>query len=295
MKKWLVWLTLAVMLFSFAAFPAAAEEPPAQEIPAEEIPDTEFSEENEGTVEVVTDPEAAAEIMEEDEGEDAEAFIPDELEKTIFGKDDRVTVKASSYPYSTVAYMVVKAQCGCSWVGTGFMVSKNRMLTAAHCMVCHTHGKWAKNLTLYFGHTSRKKYVYKYSGKWYAWSGDLFSNKAYRVDYDFACVRLYKDVGKKTGWLKPAWSASDRELNGKWVTVAGYRDGKLKAAAGSIATVWEHHLGYTIDTLAGSSGGPVFDSDYRVYGINIAGSDTENIAFRIDDWVKDAYNKANKK
>lgn len=292
MRKWLAWIIAVTLVFSFLAMPVLAEEDAPEEDAVTEIPEEEFSEENEGVVELA---EEGGELPEDDEDEDEEAFIPEELDKTIFGSDDRVNVKASSYPYSAIAYMVVKAQCGCSWSGTGFMVSKNRMLTAAHCLVCTRHGKWAKNLTLYFGRTSAKKYVYKYSGKWYAWAGDTFPNKSYRTDWDYACVKLYKNVGDKTGWLKPVWKSKDSELKSTWITVAGYRDGKLKAAAGTVTPIGSNHLGYTIDTQPGSSGGPVFDADYKVYGINIAENNTNNVGYRINSLVKDAYKKSNKK
>ena len=110
MRKWLAWIIAVTLVFSFLAAPALAEEDAVTEIPEEE-----FSEENEGVVELA---EEGGELPEDDEDEDEEAFIPEELDKTIFGSDDRVNVKASSYPYSAIAYMVVKAQCGCSWSGT---------------------------------------------------------------------------------------------------------------------------------------------------------------------------------
>ncbi len=294
MKRWLIWLTTIVMLFSFMALPAMAEENPEEGEITQEVPDEEFSEENEGSVGILEDAEPAEELPEEDEDDGTEAYAPDDLEKTIFGKDDRFSVKPSNYPYSAIAYMEVTAQCGCSWAGTGLMVNKHRMLTAAHCLVCTKHGKWAKNLKLYFGYSSKKKYVYKYSGKWYAWVGDTFKNKSYRMDWDYACVRLYKNVGNKTGWFKADWSASDSKLKSKWITVAGYRDGKLKAAVGTVQPYGYNHLSYTIDTLPGTSGGPIFDNDYRVYGINIAQSEVANYGYRLGDLVKYVYKKVNK-
>ena len=159
----------------------------------------------------------------------------------------------------------------------------------------HYTRKWAKNLTLYFGQSGPRKYVYKYNGKWYAWAGDTFSNNSYRSDWDYACVKLYKNVGDKTGWFGAAWNATDSSLNNKWVTLAGYRNQKLKAASGTITPSGSNHLVYTIDTEPGSSGGPIFDSNYYAYGINIASNQINNVGFRINSLVWDAYNETNKK
>ena len=145
MRKWLSWIITVLLVLSFMASPALAEDNQvtgnmAENDIVDEFPDEEFSEENMGSVELVENPGEAAGLLTEEDGVVYEAYIPQELEKTVFGRDDRVDIYASAYPYSAIANMVVKAQCGCSWSGTGFMISNNHMLTAAHCLVCTTHG-----------------------------------------------------------------------------------------------------------------------------------------------------------
>ena len=83
-----------------------------------------------------------------------------EQSRSIIGDDGRVTVgSTTSYPYSAIAYLKVSFSCGCSGVGNGFMVSKNCMLTAGHCVVCEDHGNDATSITATFGYQSSSSYV----------------------------------------------------------------------------------------------------------------------------------------
>ena len=132
---------------------------------------------NEGTVTVLDDViagwDSASDIYE------MEPFIPEDMisegsdnsdeiiEDAIFGNDGRVKViKPYKYPFSTIANMVVTAKCGDSWCGTGFMVSRDRLLTAAHVLVCPRHNAWATHIDFYFGYQNKNKYLYHYRGKW---------------------------------------------------------------------------------------------------------------------------------
>ena len=253
----------------------------------EGMPSMEPSEENNGTVEFIEDTGKSSDLLERESEE--EAWIPDNLEKAIFGKDNRKTVKnTSQYPYSAIALMLVEGECGDCWNGTGFMVSSRCLLTAAHCLVCTKHGKWAKSIDFYFGYNNSRNYLYYYSGPWHAWAGDTFPNKYYRINSDYGVVKLYKDVGNITGWFGIKWNASTSE---KKLEVAGYRYGILKYARGKVKVLGNNHLTYKIDTVQGNSGGPIFDSSYYAYGINIAESPKTNYGYRLNSIVERIYDK----
>ena len=266
---WILVLTAISMTLSFAAL---AEAP------------------GEGEVILFEPGEGVSDVLPE-ESESA-PFIPESMEKTIFGKDDRVLVNnPSAYPYSAIARLVVTGECGDTWNGTGFMVNKDRMLTASHCLVCTKHGKWAKAITFYFGYKSDKNYLYCYNGRWTAWAGNLFSDKTYSIAGDYGCIRFAKNVGDVTGWLGSRWNLPDSTLSSTYCYYAGYRDGVLRYDSGLPWTLDSEHIGFLMDTQPGNSGGPVFDSSYYAVGIIIAENDSYNVGYRMTNAVKERLDK----
>jgi V8-like Glu-specific endopeptidase len=246
-------------------------------------------EENEGTIFFLDEgevlPEDASEITEE-----SEPFIPEDVEKHIIGKDDRITVRnPRTYPYSAIAYMVIKMKCGCSITGTGFMVDKRKMLTAAHCLICPTCSQWAKTITFYFGYKSPTNYLYRYTGSWTGYVGTTFRNHRYTIMNDYGVVKFNAAVGSKTGWFGAKWNSSNKTLNNKTDYVAGYHNGILKYGKGKVFVYDAAHLKYSIDTQKGTSGGPVYNSSRYALGINIAESSVTNLAHRLTKAVYRLY------
>lgn len=207
----------------------------------------------------------------------SQPFIPeDAAEKAIIGLDNRVTIdNPSVYPYSAIAYLVVKARCGCDWTATGFMVGPDAMMTASHCVVCSDHGQTANEITAYFGYVSSKNYRYKYTKGTHYWYGTNFSNGdgtyGYNghLDWDYAYIKLQERVGDTVGWFG-LYAKSDSELELSGFELAGYRRGELKASWGVTNVYNDYRISYNNDTLAGNSGCPVFTDDYYVVAINIA-------------------------
>ncbi len=246
-----------------------------------------IAEEDEGEGTVVVLDHTDTDIPEEAALSESEPFIPNELEKTVFYPDGRTTVKSpSKFPYCAIAYMSIRGECGCTWTGSGFMVNADRLLTAAHCLVCTKHSKWAKNITFYFGYKNSRNYYYKYSGRWNAYAGNLFRDKEYTTNWDYGCVKLDKKVGNKVGWFGAHWGMSDDSLDMSFLYLAGYRDGVLKYDAGFAEALDSQHIKYKMDTQPGYSGGPVYTSDYYAVGINIAENSSYNIGYRLTTGVR---------
>lgn len=274
MKKILSFLLTMLMLLGAFSYTALAEEPGQGEVILFDI-----------------DEESAAELMEET---NEEPFIPETVEKTVFGKDDRVRIyDTSKYPYSAIAYMEVQGECGDTWTGSGFMVNKDRLLTAAHCLVCTKHGKWAKGITFYFGYKSHKNYLYRYNGRWTAWAGNVFSNKKYSTSGDFGCIKLSKNVGDVTGWLGSRWALTDSTVASTYCYYAGYRDGVLRYDSGLPWVLSSEHIAYNMDIQPGNSGGPIFDANYYAIGIIIAENSQYNTGYRLTTNVKTKLDNLN--
>ena len=243
-----------------------------------------------------SDGESNAEYKGEDISINTDSFIPDSLEdesmeRMVIGSDDRVTVKnTSAYPYSAIAYMKVHARCGCDWTCSGFMVGPRGLLTGAHCVVCSTHHKTASRITFYFGYKKKGKYFYKYDGETNYWYGTDCSGTNYS-EWDYAYIRLKKRVGDKTGWFGTA-TMSDSAISSKFLTVAGYRDGKLKYDTGFATVESPRLISYQADTEPGTSGCPVYykeNGNVYAVAINVASNTyyKKNLARRIDSWLFD--------
>lgn len=231
----------------------------------------------------------------------SDSFMPDSLEedstdRMVIGSDDRVTVKdTSAYPFSAIAYMKVHARCGCDWECSGFMVGPRGLLTGAHCLVCSTHHKTASRITFYFGYKKKGKYLYKYDGETSYWYGTDCSGSNY-TEWDYAYVRFKKRVGDKTGWFGTK-VMSDTSITSKYLTVAGYRSGKLKYDAGFAKVDSPRVISYQADTKPGTSGCPVYykeNGNTYAVAINVAQNDyyKKNIARRIDNWLFDSLEDA---
>lgn len=229
------------------------------------------------------------ETLEEGKLPESAPFIPDTLDKAVFGYDDRTTIsKPGEYPYSAVAYIEVRGKCGCDWTCSGFMISKNAMATAAHCLVCEEHNQWVDCMTMYFGYKNEKNYTYRYTDPATYWHSSSYQNGNYPVTEDYAYLKLQKNVGDKVGWFGVRHSTAPAYAEN--FIISGYRWGVLKSSYGSITPDGDKLYRYTIDTEPGYSGCPVYDSEYYAVGINICHNSSANYARRFtSDVVSDMY------
>lgn len=265
----------------------------------------------EGTV-ILLDP-PAGEPAGYFQAENTEPFVPDHVrvaclapeppaetgdegvivDGTVFNYGDaRITVEnTDEYPYSAIAYMKMCYTCGCDGTGSGFMVGPDRLLTAAHCLVCTAHSAWADRITFYFGFRDETHYLYKYDGRWTAYAGNLFKNKKYTTDWDYGCMKLEEAVGNEVGWFGYQYGVPDRTLKSTYLYIAGYRFGVLTRDGGYAVPRGRQCIEYTMDMEPGNSGSPVFTADYHAFAINIAENDKVNTGYRLTDYVIDELNK----
>ena len=220
---------------------------------------------------------------------DDEVFIDAEVFDT--GEARVIVEDTDQYPYSAIAYLEVHYTCGCDTSSTGFMVGPDRLLTAAHCLICTDHSAWADEISFYFGYKDENHYMYKYDGRWTAYVGNLFKNKKYTTDYDYGCMKLAEPVGNVVGWFGYQYGVPDRTLKSTYLYIAGYRYGVLTRDGGYAVPRGKQFIEYTMDMEPGNSGSPVFTADYHAFAINIAENDKVNTGYRLTDYVIDELNK----
>ncbi len=239
--------------------------------PAEDVED----EGGEGTIEI-----ADGSVDPEEEAVSVEGFMPDHVDKVVIGLDNRITVTyPGEYPFSAIAYIEATGKCGDKWVCSGFMVGKNCLLTAAHCMICSEHRAWAKKATFYFGFENKSNYLYKYTGDWFGRAGTTFPNNRYDAEAlqdDWCYLILDENIGEKTGWLGFNCTTGS-EIKDHSYMFAGYRDNKLRYCWGYAECCDSKVIGYTADIQPGNSGGPIFMNDNRAEAIIIAENETRQV------------------
>ena len=186
-----------------------------------------------------------------------------------------VSAQADSFNAEhAMAFMEITFTCGCSRVGTGAMIGRRGLVTAAHNLFCPEHGKEQKSCSFAFGSKSVNSAWYRYSGKYSYYAYDTFRN-GYDSEYDIGYVVFDKPVGDETGYF--GWIVgNDYDLAWEYVNVYAYTNkGKMDSlfvqeeVLNDREVYWNGYLGY-------SDGGPVVincgdgngkEADYRVVAV----------------------------
>ncbi|MDQ2756068.1 MAG: trypsin-like serine protease [Actinomycetota bacterium] len=174
---------------------------------------------------------------------------------SVIGTDNRFQVTATtSYPSSATVLILRNGRLHC----TGWMISKDTMLTAGHCV--HTggsSGSWYSGLTFRPGSNGGTAPFGTYSsrGTW-ALNGWVNSGSS---DYDAAIVKLSSPVGSSTGWFGMWWQSAS--LDSTFTRVSGYPGDKPSTQWMSydyVRASQTNRIFYDNDTIGGESGSPVW-------------------------------------
>jgi endonuclease G len=152
--------------------------------------------------------------------------------------------------------------------GTGFVVNGGRVMTNYHVLPSRDVAR-----------TSRVEFNFQETLE-----GGLEPSKVYDIDsdswagdttYDCATVRLQQfgdEALRQWGYLAVE-AAAVPEVNAH-VSIIQHPNGgpkQIAVTANQVVSVFGHRLHYTTDTLAGSSGSPVFNDDWKVVALHHAG------------------------
>lgn len=176
--------------------------------------------------------------------------------ESIIGVDNRFRVTpTTTYPYR--ANVLIERSTG-SLHCTGWMVSKDTLLTAGHCV--HTGGSsgtWYSGLRFKAGSDGgTAPYGTCLSRGTWALNGWVNSGS---TNFDAAIVKLNCTVGNTVGWYGMWWQSAS--LNGLFTRVSGYPGDKAKQqwmSYDSVRATQTEKIYYQNDTIGGMSGSPVW-------------------------------------
>ena len=168
-----------------------------------------------------------------------------------------LTVLADSFNYlHPIAYMDSHFTCGCSRGGTGVMIGRYGLVTAAHNLYCHTHGKPLKYCNFYFGAKSVNSCWYEYSGNFHYRVYDTFQN-GYQSQNDIGYVIFDSPVGKETGWYGYI-VGTDHDLNEEFANVDSFDNRRHIQSVFTVEYVASDTQVYWDGYISGTEGGPVY-------------------------------------
>lgn len=192
-------------------------------------------------------------------------------------KDRRVqNTNTTIHPYNTISYLYVRWPDGKASRCTGFIIDRNSVLTAGHCVYSRGNDGWATGITVRPGANGSGNFPY----------GAFESENLYSVtgwtkysdrNYDYAVINISGTFPSTIGTFGYG-VATNSNFGGEFARITGYpADRDNLDATKPLYTQWYHSgtiklpllnsraVYYYADTTKGQSGSPVY-----IPGENIA-------------------------
>jgi glutamyl endopeptidase len=199
--------------------------------------------------------------------------------ETVHGMDDRVKIGAprtSNYPWRAHCSLLIKAADNSNWIGTGWFISPNVLITAGH--VVHIRGSgvpgrdgWVNRVRVIPGRDgSTKPFGEALSAKFYSVRGWTQNGDS---EYDYGAIVLDEKLGGRTGWFGFGVYGDD-DLKQTTANISGYPGDKPRGTqwygARRVDSVGPRKVFYDVDTAGGQSGSAVYRiKDGSRYGIAV--------------------------
>jgi glutamyl endopeptidase len=187
-----------------------------------------------------------------------ELSIAEMMAEVIIDRDDRLRVRnTTAYPFGCICQLSIRSRNGARFVGTGWLVDDQTVITAGHCLYMHREGGWAAAIDVYPGQdgATYRPYHGRASRLWTTrgWT-DQKSPPA-----DYGAIRLDQKISAVGTFGYGA--LADAELRSLVCHIVGYpadKQGEMWGHGRRLSEIRSDTLTYDIDTYGGNSGGPVF-------------------------------------
>jgi len=192
------------------------------------------------------------------------SFGPAEaVAESVIGTDDRVRItNTGSYPWRAHASLRITAADDSLWIGTGWFIGPNLLVTAGHVVYIKNSGVpgrdgWVKRMVVMPGRDGANLPYGSVNGSRF-WTVTGWANNG-NPEYDYGAIALNQPLGSTTGWFGFGnWS----NLNNVGGNVSGYPGDKPTGtqwyAGRRIDSVTSRKVFYDIDTAGGQSGSAVY-------------------------------------
>lgn len=190
-----------------------------------------------------------------------------DLSRSIIDDDNELFYSAPiSAPYSSVARLVARFDNNGDGIaestayGTGFLVSKNVLVTAAHCLIPKDMSSSTLiELQIYFGVHSQglDGYSYEHPRRW-TWSSN-WHDETNGWQFDYCVIELHNDISRNFYFNCISSSNASTPQD---IYVSGYPAGSHNyqmSCYGELTVTSYYYCHYTNDILSGMSGGPIYN------------------------------------
>lgn len=240
--------------------------------------------------------------------------------RTVFPPDTRAKVDPTTVlPYLFFGQLEIQFPKGDRGFGTGVLIDRQHVLTAAHNLYQNKRGGWAQMVNFSLARNANS-YPYQsvdfkrlnvpdeyksVSPQGPDSNGQVGDHKQYL--YDYGVVTLQTALDPADGLFLPMYPADDETLNGHAASVAGYPGDKSTGTMwndnGALMPPTDEFLFYRMSTFRGNSGSAVrvlldkvaANHIPRIVGVHVAGSKdidanfavrlTQDVIDRIGYWL----------
>ncbi len=206
--------------------------------------------------------------------------------ESVCGIDERKKIVATNLlPYIAICKLYMKSSNGATYVGSGWLVNKDKLYTAGHCVFDHDGGGWFESIIVIPAKTGFSEPFGRYEAVNIAATEGWINSRSTR--YDMGAIKLNKPVPFNQ-FLKPAITDAN---NGN---ICGYpadrdnglflyeKNGPLEKVSGRFR--------YYADTFGGQSGGPLLKNSTEAIGIHNYGGCPNKSSDLYDSFISEIDN-----